>query len=85
MNSEQAKSIAAELRRFNRRVDEIMETLDTTSYPCGCCGTIRYKNWQQNQLWVKFEGLAERIETAASTLAKNANNPEFLVGEETVK
>ena len=75
---EKAKELAVEFRRFGRLVEEIMPTLDTTSYPCDCCGVVKYNNWQQNQLWIKLEGLVDRVETAGSLLAKGANNPEFL-------
>jgi hypothetical protein len=78
MNAEQAKANAAELRQFVKRIDAMMNTLDTNATPCDCCGTTRYRNWKQNQLWAKLEGLAERAETAASAMAKGATDPEFL-------
>jgi len=84
MTPEQARDLAVEFRRFRRLVIDTMDTLDTSSEPCSCCGVIKYNNWQQNGLWVKLEGLTDRLETAASTMAKGANDPEFL-GIENVK
>jgi hypothetical protein len=78
MNPDQAREAAAEFRRINKFIDEVMGQLDTTSTPCSCCGVVKYNNWQQNNLWLKLEGLAERIEGVGSALAKGANNNEFL-------
>ena len=78
MTSDEAKAAAAELRRFAKRIEEIMFKLDTRSFPCECCSTVRYENWQQNQLFSRLDGLTEKMENAAVLLAKGANNPEFL-------
>ena len=80
MNAEQATATAKELRLFAKRLEEIMYTLDTESFPCDCCGTIRYKNWQQNQLFSRLDGITEKVENAAVLLDKGATNPEFLEG-----
>ena len=78
MTSEEAKSAAVELRAFVKRLDTMMNLLDTRSNPCECCGTVKWNNWGQKALWEKLEGLAERAEGAATILAKGASNPEFL-------
>ena len=84
MTPTQATNLAIEFRRFGKLVEEVMDELDTSSTPCDCCGVVKYNNWRQNQLWVRLEGLADRVESAGSALAKGANDPEFM-GIENVK
>jgi len=80
MTPDQAQDAAAELRQFVKRIEKIMGTLDTTSFPCDCCGTVRWNNWQANQLFSRLDGIAEKLENSAAILDKGATNPEFLDG-----
>ena len=84
MTPELAKSTALELRGMAQRLAELMDGLDTNSFPCDCCATIRYRNWQQNQLFTRLDGIADKLENSAAILDKGAHNREFL-GEKAVE
>jgi hypothetical protein len=72
------REAAITFREMAVKAMELAELLDDSAERCKCCGTIRFRNFQQKQLRDRVCGASERLDEIANTIERRARERAFL-------